>query len=361
MKKSILIPIIILVAELSTAHVVYAQKVAKTFEFRFEEKWLRGLIEMPQRRAPDALVILVPGYGKTNFVEGNMFAMLRDKLVESGLAVCFWDKMGCGRSEGVFNASQPVNNSADEAVAALNLLKQEFPAIHSTGLWGISRAGWICPLINEKFPVSFWISVSGTDDKENFGYLMKANLAIAGKTEQEVRRLFVAWKAGHKLFCTGGSYENYLQAIEPLREDSTCRRLFGYTNEPKNTQQDEEAYRQEQKLYTANGYFDDKNGLWVYVKNFDHLLKKVNCPVLALFGANDSQTDWHKSKRLYEKIIGKNPRARLTIKVFTRCNHSMQKCATCAYREDLSGANWKACDGYYETMISWLRHQQIIR
>ena len=83
-------------------------------------------------------------------------------------------------------------------------------------------------------------------------------------------------------------------------------------------------------------------------------------PVLALFGENDSQVDWRKTKKLYEETIGENPDSGLSVKVFKNCNHNLQKCITCGYQEDLSALKWQACDNYYETMESWLKDQKII-
>lgn len=362
MIKTIAYTSTLIIAWFLTHPMLFGQKISEPFEFQFEQKTLRGLIEKPQNHASQAIVIIVPGYGRTDFVEGNWYATLRNKLVASGLTVCFWDKMGCGKSEGEFDAQQPVENSAKEALAAIQEIKRlNISGAEKIGVWGTSRAGWICPLINEQFPIDFWIIVSGTDDKENFGYLLKSNLIIAGKEEAEAEKLFQAWMLGHKRFCTHDSYENYLNAIQPLRQDSTCRRLFGYTNESKVTEADRKNYLQEQEQFTSSGYFDAKSGLWVYIDNFKEILLKINCPVLALFGVNDSQVDWRKTKKLYEKTIGTNPNAALTVKVFENCNHNLQKCITCGYQEDLSTLNWQACDHYYETMVDWLRNQEIIK
>ena len=361
MLKIIAFTSILMISWLLAIPTVFGQVISEPFEFQFEHKILRGLIEKPKDQKPQALVLLIPGYGKTNFVEGNWFSTLRKKLVESGLTVCFWDKMGCGKSEGEFDAQQPVENSADEAIAAIQKIRKlKIPGSEKVGLWGISRAGWICPLINEQFPIDFWISVSGTDDKENFGYLVKSNLIIEGKSEEEAENLFQAWMLGHKFFCTNDSYEYYLAAIQPLRQDSTCRKLFGYTNVPAITEEDRKAYVRNQKSYTSKGYFDPVSGLWVYIENFDKTLLKINCPVLALFGADDSQVDWRKTKALYEETLAANPNSALTVKVFEQCNHSLQKCITCGYQEDLSTLKWQACDQYYETMEGWLRDQEII-
>ena len=349
-----------LLACLVAVSFAYGQKVATPFSFQFENKTLHGLVEQSPDKKATAMVILIPGYGKTNFVEGNWYSGLRDQLVASGLAVCFWDKMGCGKSEGEFNPQQPVENSAKEALEAIQEIQRlQLPGHEEIGFWGISRAGWIVPLINKQFPMAFWISVSGTDDKENFGYLLKSNLIIAGKPEAEAEKLFQAWSEGHKLFCTGADYDSSLAAIQPLRQDSISRKLFGYTNTA-TTEADRKKYIAEQRTYTNKGYFDAISGLWVYIPDFAKTLAQINSPVLALFGANDSQVDWRKTKALYEATIGKNSHAELTTYVFGNCNHNLQKCVSCAYQEDLSALGWQACDGYYTTMERWLQERGIV-
>lgn len=340
----------------------HSQKVAEPFEFEFEGNTLRGLIERPQDREPDAFIIMIPGSGRTNFVEGGWYSSLRDQFVQAGLAVCFWDKMGCGQSEGVFDELQPVDNSAAEALVAIQKIKgQNLPGSDKLGLWGLSRGGWICPLIIGQHPIDFWISVSGTDDKENYGYLLKSNLLIAGKTPEEAETLYRAWLLGQKLFCTRAPYEDVLAAIRPLQEDSLSRALFGYSEPEPITDESRAAFLKERATYTSTGHFDEASGLWVVIEGFEEKLREVEIPVLALFGANDSQVDWRKTKALYERTIGQAPAADLTIKVFENCNHNLQKCQTCAFGEDLSALQWQACDGYYETMHAWLREQGVVK
>ena len=332
-----------------------------TFEFEYNQKTLRGLIEKPNSIDPQALILIIPGYGATNFVHGGSYSTLRRHFVEAGLTVVVWDKMGCGDSEGTFDANQPVESSAEEALAAIAKLKEmDVPGSEKIGLWGVSRGGWICPLLIQQYPIKFWISVSGVDDKENFGYLLRSNLIIHGRSEEEADRLHKAWLAGHKAFSTKGSLESYLEAIKPLREDKMCQELFGYNPGGEITDEDRESFRQEQKTFTSKGSFDEESGLWAYIEDFDQLISAIQCPVLALFGANDSQVDWRKTKRLYEHSLGQNQGNRLTTKVFENCNHNIQKCITCAWKEDLSSLQWQTCDGYYETMKDWLLKNNIV-
>jgi esterase/lipase len=361
MSKSPHFTTFLLVVLLGCHSFTFGQSNSQPFDFEFENNTLKGFIDTPTEKTSKAVVLLIPGYGRTNFSEGRTYSQLRKKFTEYGLTVVVWDKMGCGKSEGIFDANQPVDNSAKEALEAIKKLKKlNIQGSDKIGLWGLSRAGWICPLINDLYPVDFWISVSGPTDKENYGYLMKSNLAIEGKTEQEAEKLFQSWKQYQKLFFTGGSYEAYLEAKRPLAKDSLAAKLFGFKDVAEITEEGRKKYKEQQKLYmnTDEGYFDLESGLWVYIKSFDRLLSKVNCPVLAIYGEGDSQVDWRASKQLYKDVY--QDKGNLTIQTFKNCNHILRKCKTCGWREDLSKFEWAFCDGYFETMEQWLRTQKFI-
>lgn len=332
------------------------QKDAEKFEFQYENKTLRGLIEKPKDGPIHGTIVLIPGYGRTNFVEGNWFGSLRDEFVAMGLAVLFWDKMGCGESEGEFDANQPVQRSAAEALIAIRRL-QEKPEYSSLkiGLWGLSRAGWICPLIIDQHPLDFWISASGTDDKETYGYLLHSNLLIHGKSALEAQRLYKAWQEGHRVFCTGGTYEEAERAIAPLKKDTLCQKLFGYSDEVAVSEEEiRKQYYENQRNFTSEGHFDPQSGLWVYVPSLKAILSNIECPVLAIFGEKDSQVDWKRTMAFYQETLGKRKAKNLKIETLTQCNHNIQKCENCGFGEDLSKYNWQACEGYYQTMKQWL-------
>jgi hypothetical protein len=163
--------------------------------------------------------------------------------------------------------------------------------------------------------------------------------------------LYESWLNGHKIFCTGGDFESFYQAYLPLMHDTLCQKLFGFS--PEITEEDKEQYYTNQNQ--IGKLFDEQSGLQIYVPDFKATLSKINCPVLAIFGENDSQVDWRKTKKLYEKTLGEESSDLLTIKTFEHCNHSLQKCDSCGIGEDLTIYNWSACDGYYETMTDWLK------
>ncbi len=325
-----------------------------TIEFRSSGKRLSGLLDVPNNVEAVGFIIYVHGYGKTNVVEGNWYYSFRSRFAKLGFSVLIWDKPGCGASEGEFDIDQPVSSSATEVVDAIETLRlREIPGSEKVGLWGISRAGWIAPLAINKDPtIAFWISVSGTDEKENFKYLLQQNFHIEGRSAEESELLVSEWQNSFDALRSGATYETYLDADQNLRADPFYQYI---TN---NSQPyDKPTFMQEQERYLSGEIqVDEETGLMIYVPEFEKVLNAVNCPVLAIFGEKDTSVDWRKTLKLYQQTIGRNPGAKLTIKTFANCNHSMRKCETGGFREMIESINYSPyCDGYYDTMISWLK------
>jgi hypothetical protein len=324
-----------------------------TITFSFEGKRMSGFLDMPTQKKASALIVFVPGYGNTNAAKGdgfgNGFHRLRTHFAERGITCLFWDKAGCGKSEGVFDPNQPVGNEASEVIAAIAEVKsRHIPGAETVGLWGISRAGWICPLVITQYPIAVWISVSGTDGEENYGYLLEKNFVVEGRTKSQAKKLENEWLKGIEIARKGGTFEENLKATEDLRRDSFYIYLNGSSVPTK------EGYIEWQaKLKEIT--FDDKTGLQIYIPAFDKMLSKINCPVLAIFGDKDCNVDWKKTLALYKRTIGKNPAASLTTKVLPNCDHGMLQCKTGGIREDLSNAVMP--DAYFDTMFSWLKEK----
>jgi len=330
------------------------QMKTDTFTFISEGKRLNGILDMPFGQEPISLVLIVQGYGKSDAVAGNWFYDLRSQFVQVGLACYIWDKPGCGKSEGEFNVNQTVQSSAKEVISAIEELKhRNVPGSNQIGLWGISRAGWICPLVIQVYPsIAFWISVSGTDDKENFAYLMESNLRIAGKSESEIKLLVGEWYRGNEIFRNGGSQEEYYKTTQHLQSDSFCIANFGYDNKPT----PEDYVKNQNRFISEHHIFDEKTGLMIYVPNFRETLNTIKCPVLALFGEKDTRVDWRKTIALYKETIGKDSSSTLTIQTFRDGDHNITKSITGAVNEKKD--KWEVCDGYYETMALWLKENE---
>lgn len=324
----------------------------REFSFVFNTLTYSGEIAYPGNRTPKATIVLVPGHGKTDFVNGTQYYELRQYFTQLGFATLVWDRAGSGKSEGIYNHNQTVQSSAEEALAAIQQFKQK-DILGSTkvGLWGISRAGWICPLIIEKNPsIAFWISVSGTDQFDSYRYMLATNFKISGRSELQVEVLMSQWDHYILTLRNGGeSYETCKQSTNDLFSDPFFISIGG------KILSESEFYKAPAYYKTSGEVFDRKTGVQILVSNFDKILGKIRCPVLGLFGEMDSQVDWRKTNELYRQTIGTKGNANLTLSTFPNCNHNMMICETGGRFENIKKFNEEACKGYYDTMTAWLR------
>jgi uncharacterized protein len=329
-----------------------ATMTTQRFEFFSNGNQLSGFVDVPAGGAARAMIVIIHGYGKTDVAGRTSYYDLRSRFTQLGISTLIWDKPGCGESKGTFDADQPVESSAREVLDAIRHAKEsKLPGSEKVGLWGISRAGWSAPLAITQDPkIAFWISVSGTDDKENFPYLLESNLRIEGRTEAEIKLLLGEWRRGFEITSRGGTFEDYLAATQTLRRDPFMVFLSGGKDE------DEARFVAEQKQFLSGTFqVDEATGLMIYVPHFQHMLAQLNVPVLAIFGEKDRNVNWRNTVALYSKTIGENQNASLTIRTFPDGNHNLQQARTGGLREMLQMSEHSASAGYYEAMMDWLR------
>ena len=323
-----------------------------TLNFIFEGKKLIGYIDMPVGRDPSVLIFIVPGDEKTNFGESYWaYDLLISNFTNIGISCYRYDRAGCGKSEGGYNHNQTVQSSAKEIIAAIKELKRrKVKGSDKIGFWGISRAGYVCPLVIQEYPsIAFWISVSGPDSLDSSPYRLESAFRFAGKSEAEAKLFITEYLNGSAIFENGGTYEEYLEAEKHLRKDSFCIAYLGIGGITK------EGYNKEQNSVIGNIEYkrDEKTKAIIMVPDFDKVLNKIRCPVLAINGEKDYVVDWRRTLALYKETIGKNNNKRLTIKTFPNGNHGMRKCKTGALNEVIKKEEF--CDGYIETMTTWLK------
>ncbi|PHR93762.1 MAG: alpha/beta hydrolase [Robiginitomaculum sp.] len=321
------------------------------FEFVSEGNTLSGMLDQPTKDEAHALIIFIHGYGNTNVRDWWSFHDLRTRFAKLGIASLVWDKPGQGRSEGVFDINQPVESSAREVLDVVAVLRQRnVPGADRIGLWGISRAGWIAPIAMSQDPsIAFWISVSGVDDQESFGYMLESNLRIEGRSEEDVEMLLAEWGRGFEITNEGGSFEAYMAATENLRHDPFMLRFTGSPD------RDAAKFKVEQtRFLTGELQVHPQTGLMIYVPGFEDMLRGLDLDVLALFGKKDTNVNWRKTKALYERTIGENPSATLRVKTFADGNHNIHQSETGGSQEMQAMQERIKSEGYYEAQIEWL-------
>lgn len=323
------------------------------FEFASGGHRLSGVLDQPVAGEARALVVFVHGYGPTDVRGWHLFEDLRTRFAGLGAASLVWDKPGQGRSEGVFDIDQPVAESAQEVLDAVaELRRRGVPGAQRIGLWSISRGGWIAPLAMARDPgIGFWISVSGVDALETFPYMLEQNLRIEGRSDEQAAALAGELLRGFAITSEGGSLAEYLAATERLRHDPFMLRFTDGSPEV-----DPAAFAEQQRRFrSGETQIDPATGLMIYVPGFDALLSGLDVPVLALFGEKDMNVDWRRTRALYERTIGRNPKASLTVRTFPDANHNLHRAATGGLREMEEMTERVPSEGYYEAQLDWLR------
>ncbi|MBO6505333.1 MAG: alpha/beta hydrolase [Kordiimonadaceae bacterium] len=349
---------------ITTAAFAAADYKTDGFSFVSDGNVLDGIISRPVAGDAASILILVHSYGPTNVVAGDRHKDIRSRFAAKGISVVVWDKPGCGNSEGAFDINQPIESSAIEIVEAVAALKASGePGSEQIGLIGFSRGGWIAPVAISKRPdISFWISVSGTDTFENWGYLLRSNMALEGYSPSDVNIVYNEWINGNLIFNEGGSYQQYVSATKNFRRNAFVQKITGQTYVEHTPGTPEYATAREEYVaaqldHRSKGIsYDDETGLPIVVRDFDKVLSAISGPVLAIFGDNDKHVNWRTTKALYERTLGARTPSNLTVKVFEGADHSLRMGKTGGFFEPHSREYWDIpyADGYYETMIEFV-------
>lgn len=316
------------------------------FSFIYQDVSYTGEIMMPER-TPLGVIIIVPGHGPTEFVEGTQFLGERRFFVEQGYSVAYWDKAGTGLSEGTYDHNQSIESSADESVAALAALDAlDLENFENLGVWGISRAGWIVPKMLEQYSgIDFWVSVSGTTELNSSRYMLEANLIAEQRSAEEIDLLMSEWDDYQRILVRGGTLEEFNQKTANLMIDPYFNR--------NDFQMTEEILVNIQSYFQSGEMaFDEATNQAIMHPELETTLRRLSIPVLAILGRLDSQIDWRATGDLYLRAAdqGQLP---LSLVFLDTCNHTMQQSVTGGIYENLP-EDTPACEGYYETMADWL-------
>jgi alpha-beta hydrolase superfamily lysophospholipase len=114
------------------------------------------------RPAGDAVagLLMHPGSGPSDRDNDVFFPPIREHLLQTGIAVCSFDKRGVGGSSGSW-LDAGIGEQADDLLAALAVFAAEYPGL-PIGLFGHSQGGWVVvEAASRDVPIAFVIPSSG--------------------------------------------------------------------------------------------------------------------------------------------------------------------------------------------------------
>ena len=271
----------------------------------------------PRTGGKHPVLIVVPGDGPFTRAQGLRFLKsigLFDDLMSKGFAVFMDDKPGSGASTGVLSEDRLFHERAEILSRWVERL-QEHPAVDGRhiGFYGVSQAGYVMPLaIAESPDVAFMIAVScpAEDSVSQFAYLVEQQAMCEGYPEAEARQVSQAFIRRE----TARSYADYREAAERVAANPVASEQAGGDILP------------EEQFQPANLESED-------FFNPIGILEKAPIPVLALFGAKDTQVDPIQGAEAYSKALAIAGNSHSQVKVIPGVDHILSLATTGCEKE----------------------------
>jgi dienelactone hydrolase len=261
---------------------------------------LAGSLFTPAGRAPHPGVVLIGGSGSTRRGGLQDYAQ---HLCSLGFVALTYDKRGCGESGGDWTTAS-LDDLANDAAAALVYLK-EVPGVDANrvGVWGVSQAAWIIPILATRSgQPAFAIVVTGggatPHEVEMTSYQHALDEEkVTGEDRRDAEALLAHYFEWLK---TGVDRAGLLAAIEQARATSWYSVIS-----------------LDQIL--PSDHFRPK---WEWVATFDPLplIKKMRMPVLVVLGDKDRLLPVELSAQRWREGLVEN--ANTTVKVLPGVNHA---------------------------------------
>jgi len=283
---------------------------------------LAGSLWLPPKSAV-ATVLMHPGSGPSDRDNDVYFPQIREHLLGADIAVCSFDKRGVGGSSGRWQDAGIVEQADDLSACHAHLLA-DATVPKPIGLFGHSQGGWVVVDAAAQWPeIAFVVANSGpgVTPAEQERYSHRSYLVEHGVPTHEL----------------AGALAPYDDLVAALRRRATFEEVRPQLEQ----KQLPDAYRRLDLML-----FPDDEELWsFFLRIFDFeprsRLKRVQVPLLALFGGDDPIVPVAESVRAYREAV--RPEL-LTVAVFPGAGHRVQ-----------SGDPPAVATGYLETLSGFVR------
>lgn len=265
-------------------------------DFRHAGDELAGRLALPETAGPHPAVIIVHGDGPLPWDAHGYYKPFMQALNEAGFAVYSWDKPGIGGSAGNW-LRQSMQDRADEVAAAAAVLRKDRRIRpEAIGLLGFSQAGWVMPKAIAGDPeLGFMISVSGAINwVEQSQYMTRNRMRQQGATEAEIQQALAFDRLLVGLMETDADYAAYRDFMKDA--PACCRDEMG----------------EDRWSFAKTNHGSDATAD----------LRKVEVPVLAVFGNRDLNVDFAQSALVYNEVLSQTPGS-VAVALLPDADHSL--------------------------------------
>lgn len=309
----------------------------ETVQFKNGETTLSGVLCLPTtNQAPYPAIVFIVGSGPAERNGYSYSPPLWQEFASRGFASLAWDKPGVGESTGDWK-TQTTEDRAHEGLSAVEFLKQRTDIdSQKIGLWGISQAGWVMPLmISTSKDIAFMISVSapvGTGAQQEI-YRVAHQLLADGISPKDTERALAFTELRFGLMRLNAPYKTYVHAQKLVENEPWLGQIGRFSELEYN-------FIQSRTDFSAQSY-----------------LEKVTCPVLAIFGERDMIVDVSQSVEIYPVALAKAGNKHVTVRVFPNADHCIFLSQTGGMEEMGRGFQQSVkpfAPGYLQLMGEWL-------
>lgn len=337
-------------------------------KFSVNDKELDGILTHPASEAPHPAIVLLHGADRSG-KDDPYYTEHAKNLVRSGFAVLRYDGPGWGGGASGNSGFETLEYRTEEALAAVKYLQSRSDIkANAVGLWGVSQGGWICQMAaTASDDVAFIIPVSGpgVTPAEQEVYRVEAESRAAGFEQNEIARAVLMRRLMVDIVLSAPLYREINLSESRRLGDGPWSELTKLTY---NANPVDPVAEYEKVVQVLRAVTDERwtmflhldvvlpmlesfpPQVWEMVKaqmrtfmetNPADYLTQVHCPVLAIFGEDDTSIPVEKSVALYKQYLGEAGNEAFTVKVFPNASHTIR-------------VGKKFAPGYFDLMLCWL-------
>jgi pimeloyl-ACP methyl ester carboxylesterase len=316
----------------------------ETVTFQHGENSLGGTLSLPTGRPPYPVILFVHGSGPTSR-HMSFFQPIRYEFLRRGFATLIWSKPGVDESTGDYLAQSMDDRAAEVAAAMAHLAERADIDGDQIGLWGISQAGWVMPMVPAHRDVAFVIAVSGSVQTglEQTLYLADNLMASVGASASDRADAREDIRAFAEMIRMSATYDEFLRGQEEWLAEVGVRSW--YPGVRSNLGQ---ALVQQGQLPIDRRKFEF---FATFLANdAPPQLKNLHMPLLAIYGTRDIVVDWKLGAKIYEEVSRAAGNSDVTVRLSDGADHTLMLPDNEGYLD--------FAPGFLTTMGEWLAERR---
>lgn len=313
-----------------------------------------GTLTWPKHEEATQLVIIISGSGAQDrdgtikpITDFQPYSILADSLTANGIATFRYDDRGVGQSTGNFsNATLDILASDVNAIIA-EFTDDEGPEFGKIILLGHSQGGVVGGKVaanNETVDKLILMASTGVSLKEVVRFQVQQSFSQAGIDSALIEEEISAREDLMQAIADNNGID---EAKEKYRQQFKAVQLSAGID---STQASAVAQRQAAQLRAAFSAPQTQSLLFYDPVND---LKKLDIPVLVLFGGKDTQVTVEMNREPIKKAL-ESGNVKHQTEIFTAANHLFQKAKPGQVQEYGSLAS-KFIDGFTSTIADWIK------